>query len=641
MPSLRFLPTTFRSSLPLIVVCAAVFASLLIARVSIDRPEKAERNIQKRQAEGKVISPEAYVPVWLYKGLELNVFLAAALLLASPWLGRGRGESPLLSEPAKKPLGVMGVGLVVVVMGVAAWHHAPRLTKGMWGDEEFNASRFILPSAKRADDGTIKMEDRTWTTTLWNMRKPTNHLGYSVFARLSHDTFFKPTTGPKDPWFSEAWLRAPVFVAGLLLIPAFVWALRVWGLNPWWALVMMLFHPWILRFGVDGRGYGFLMLAGVLILGVVGRALQTGKWVWWALLSFLGFFLVWSNLQGVYTLAGVHLMVLAGLLNPALKWPAKLHLGSRWIVSGVFTLMLIIGYLAPCWPQLQEFMAKREIAGSLDARFWLDGICAWFFGQAWVPWLQPDNPLRYAMELSMQKLPLLHWVGIVSIVAAALFGAVIVLVRKAWWPLAAFALLSPLAMLAHMFVSENRPYDWYFSSFVPGLFLLVAVCFTLLQRWKVASVAVAIILTGLYAFITREPRGFLRDNDIEPSRASVASYREVTNPRHPDIDKEVISGAFTMYTEGYDPALRRFSDVPGLYALMEEADRTGKQLYINVGYLKFLRDSPGTSAITAVLEDTKLFENSGRFYGLLPYTTRDVFHYLGRSHPATTAPVGQ
>lgn len=141
---------------------------------------------------------------------------------------------------------------------------------------------------------------------------------------------------------------------------------------------------------------------------------------------------------------------------------------------------------------------------------------------------------------------------------------------------------------------------------------------------------VMIALVVLYGAMTHHTRQVFREHAVEDSRASVASYREVTNPRHPDIEKEVLSGGFVMFTEGYDPALRRFNDVTGLKALMQEADRTAKKLFVNVGNLDFVRRSPATKDITAMLEDDQYFELAGTFHGLLPFTSRHVFRYKGK-----------
>lgn len=626
----------FRESKKFVLACAVVFLTLLTVRITVDTPVKEEKAIARKKTEGKTVAPEAYVPVWLYKGLKVNLLIAGAVLLASPWLGRSRKKDlPLVDSPSVSPFKRWEVMACVALMGIAAWHNAPRLYHSMWGDEEFNASRFMLDYVERDEAGNLQIKERSWTTTLWNMRKPTNHLGYSFFARLTHDTFFVKKAGPTDPWFSEALLRTPVFIAGLLLIPAFIWALRVWGFRPWWGLLLLLLHPWYTRFGVDGRGYGFIMLGTTIMLGVLGRALQTGYWRWWLSFGLLGFFIIWSNLQGVYTVTALNLLAFVCLLTQCWSWGSRWWLASRWFVANMITLMLIVGYLTPCWPQLQEFMAKGEISGTLDLRFWQDGMCAWLFGQPYIPWEEPQNPLRYAMQLTWDSL------GVIVIPALLLFMALLVsglfaLLSRGRQArcLIVFTLGAPILMLLHMAASHNRPYDWYFTPFLPGLFLTAAAgAEWLLSTFKMKAVPQIILLLSvvLYGMVTASPRTLLRNHPIEPSRDSVALYRKVTNPRNSGIDKGVLSGAFTMYTEGYDPALHRFNTAEQLRQLMAESDRTGKKLYINVGFLKFMRIKPETLPSCRIIEDPALFQHVATLPGLLPYTTRDVFLYKGKT----------
>src|SRR3954464_8882810 len=153
-----------------------IFLTLLTFRVVLDKPDKEERAIAKRKAEGKVIAPEAYVPVWLYKGLRLNLAIAGVMLLASPWLGRKAApdlrfmETPVLSRFSR-----WQYLACARVIGCAAWQNSPGLFHSMWGDEEFNASRFILDYVKhdevdrdgkpvRQSDGMFKIEKRAWAT---------------------------------------------------------------------------------------------------------------------------------------------------------------------------------------------------------------------------------------------------------------------------------------------------------------------------------------------------------------------------------------------------------------------------------------------------------------------------------------------
>ncbi|MEY4484798.1 MAG: hypothetical protein RL693_2250 [Verrucomicrobiota bacterium] len=628
---LRHIP--FRESRIFIISCLMVFMALLSVWLAVPRPVKTERSIEKRKAEGKVVPSESYVPVWLYKGLQMNLLLTGAILLASPWLGRRRkGGMYFIQKPASTTWTRTQTVACVLLLGYVGWQNGPRLFHSMWGDEEFNASRFILDEVERQPDGTLKIEPRSWATTLWSMRKPTNHLGYSFAARLSHETFFQKSNDAGAPWFSEALLRAPVFLAGLLTPLLLVWSLRVWGLNGWWAALFLMVHPWFVRFGVDGRGYGFVMLGITALVGIAGKALQTGRWRWWMASGFVSFWILWSNLQSVYLIGALNLMMLAGLLDRDLTRAARWLLLSRWFVGNMLTALLTLGYLAPCWPQLTEFLAKGEILGEMDMVWWKDSISAWFFGQPWSPVLDETNPLRFGMTLTMERLPLLHVAGMILFLVLLMYGIFKLAGNRQHRALLILILGGPFLMILHAYIGKHRPYDWYLFPFLPGLTILMAGAFQGLAQWhKKASFIILTTALILFMVITHVPRHHLRAYPLEASRESVAAYRKITNLRNPDFDKEVISGGLLMYTEGYDPALYRIKDVTELQALMDQADRTGKKLYMNVGFMSFVRSSDEYGPTCRILEDDSKFEHLKSFPGLLPYTTREVYRYRGKS----------
>lgn len=645
-----------RESRIFIVACALVFVALLAVRVGVDKPDKQERAIAKRKAEGKTIAPEAYVPVWLYKGLKLNLVIAGGMLLVSPWLGRKRAlHMTFMPEPTRSAFSKWQFLACAAVIGFAAWQNSPRLFYSMWGDEEFNASRFIVDSVahdndgkpEREPDGRFKIERRSWATTLWNMRKPTNHLGYSFFARLTHDTLFHKGTGPNDPWFSEALLRTPVFIAGLLLLPALLWALRVWSFNGWWSVLFMALHPWFVRFGVDGRGYGFVMLGITLLIGITGRALQTARWRWWLLFGATGFFIFWSNLHSAYLLVALNLMILTWLFTQGMNGPGRWLQISRWLTGNILAVMLLVGWMSPCLPQFLEYLKEGDIRDTLDLRWWQDSFCALAFGQPWFPWAEPDNPLLFSMSQSVSQSPVLHVAGILLFVALVSWGLICTARSARLRPLLMLILGAPTIMIAHMAATHVRPYDWYLVPYLPGLMFLIAAAFHSRSTSPAVSavgvppavsqssasprlpwLAIGLVVFTLFAFITQTQRHFLRHGALEQSRESVAFYRPVINPRHPDIDK-VLSAGLAMYTEGYDPVLFRVKDVDSMRSLMAEADRSGRPLWFNCGFMRFLRIQENTAPMCKLLEDDSLFERAHTFWGMLPYTTRDVYRYRG------------
>ena len=623
----------FRESRPFTILCLVLLLGMAAGLTAWPRPLKQERAIARKKEEGKVVPTDAYVPVWLRKGFVLDLGLVALLLVGSPWLGRrwSAGQRAL-PEPEKRPWKGWQTTMVAGLVLFAAWNNYPRLFLSMWGDEEFNASRFIVDEVSRGPGDAIEITPRSWTTTLWSFRKTTNHLGFSALARLSHDTFFTRKTGPQDPWFSEALIRLPVFVAGLLFFPALFWAARVWGLPLGLAALVGLLHPWFLRFGVDGRAYGLVMLAVPLLLAFLGRALQTGRWRWWALLGLGEFTVFWCYFGSLYLLLSLNAMALAliwtGVKDPSAR---SLQLG-RWLVSGAIAAFLVIGIMAPCWPQFFEFLEQKPIAGTLDWPWWRDSFCELFFGAPWTV-DAPGNPEALAVTnfyaWGGSTLAVICAVLALGVVAMAALGAA----RLARDPVQRWLLVlllgAPALMLAHMAHSQIRPYAWYLAPYWPGLLFLLG------QGWgswtgqrKAALKGVWLTLWLAALLVILWPaRAFYRNRPIEPSRDSVALYRSVTNPRNADLDKGVISGGFVFYTEGYDPAQHRFKNAEGLRGLMDTARRESKELYINVGMIQFARLQ--FPEIVALLEDEKQFHHVQTLHGLLPSTTREVFSWVG------------
>ena len=628
---------SFRETRTFAITCGVIFMVMLAVLLRWKRPVKDEHAIAKKQehvalmkARGEPVPTSAlpkiehYVAVWLRKGWLLNTGLVGALLLASPLLGRRRRKGmKFLSEPDAPPMRWPGYAAIVVLMLLAAWQNYPRLFLSMWGDEEFNASRFIVDEVTRDDAGEVKIAPRPWSTTLWSFRKTTNHLGFTALARFFHDTFFQKKTGPHDPWFSEALIRLPVFLAGLLFIPAMFWCGRVWRVPMELAVIVGILHPWFLRYGVDGRAYGLVMLAVPVMLGLLGRALQTGRWMWWLLLSAAEFSAFWCYFGSIYLLVALNLAAL-GLVFTGVddKESCRLLLG-RWFVSGTVAAMLVIGVMAPCLPQLFEFLDQKPISGRLDGAWWRDSMSELFFGAPWSP-----QHIEGDLEMAMTKWPgaVMSWINLAGVAAVFVCGAFFLAVCREQRGLLVIALLAPALMLAHMAHSGVRPYAWYLMPYFP-LMLLVLGSFipwetNKPERW-LGAVALAVFpwFCGLHA------RTILRNHPVEQSRESVALYRNVTNPRNADIDKEVISGGFVYFTEGYDPAMHRFKDAAGLRALMEEADRTKKKLFVNVGHIEFGRET--FADVCRLIEDPAQFEHVGHLPGLFFSTTRDVFRYKG------------
>ena len=163
-----------RESRTFVVACAVVFAVFLIVLLRWPHPVKEEKAIAKKnkevaelKASGATVPTSAYpkiehyVAVWLRKGWAINTGIAGAMLLMSPWLGRRRrAEMKFINLLEPKPLKWQGCAVIAGLMIFAAWQNSPRLFLSMWGDEEFNASRFIVDEVSRDDAGAITITPR-------------------------------------------------------------------------------------------------------------------------------------------------------------------------------------------------------------------------------------------------------------------------------------------------------------------------------------------------------------------------------------------------------------------------------------------------------------------------------------------------
>jgi len=619
-------------------ITASVLLALIVVFLCVGRPVKAEKRIAERIAAGKSVPVTWYVAPWLWKGLVANIGLAAVLVALTP-LARRKLSDRWKEEAPSRPLVKWEKIILVGVIGIAAVQNAPRLSHSLWGDEEYTGRRLIADEVERDANGKLVFEKQSWLTTFWSFRKPTNHIGYTVVARAVHDTFFKQGSAPTDPWFSETLIRLPVYVAGLLSILTLVWACRVWGFGNGAVLLAFgyILHPWFVRFGVDARGYGFVLMYLPLMIALLGRALQTGRWKWWLLLSLAQFHAFWTYFGLVYFLVTFHLAALAIIVTARDRAREdRLVLATRWAVANVMSLMLIVALEAPCLPQLFEFLSQKTLEGKMDGPWFLDAACYVISGIPWYPW-DAANPLCNAWTHPQGGSSAL-FIGAPLIVVAvimAFFAGVRELwneSRRRWLLIIVFG--APLLMLLHQAHSHIRPYHWYLIPYFPGFLMVAAAFFSrvepfdgnreLTSKERLRSKLIFLPILALQTATSQERR-LLTQHPIEPCRESVALTRTITNPRHPDYDKDVITVAFAFTSEAYDPGQIKIAKGDELRALMARADKEGKKLFVNFGHkawaVMYFPD------IVAIIDDARQFEHVATLPGLFLASTREVYRY--------------
>lgn len=641
-----------RANRPL-ALALGLFVALLAAWLVVDRPVKAERRLEERIASGKPVPHHFYVPVYLWRGLTLNIALAAALAGACWIAGRKLDEVPALQEDASRRYHAVEKGILSLIVLFAAVQGWQRLDHSTWGDEDYTVKTYIEDQVTELQDGKLQFTKTPWQDVLWHGKRPNNHFGFTALSRLSHDLFFTPGAGPVDPFFSERWVRLPAYVAGLLSILAIAWMARVWGWGHglWLLLLYYVIHPWFVRFGTDARGYSIVLLGLPLVVGLAGRALQSGRWRWWLLLALAQAFTFWCYWGVFYVLLPFQVGLLVAILTDRTRSvPDRRILTARWFVSGLAFSILIVQLMAPNLPQFLDFLrvSVRQIAGSLDVTWWQDAAGALLFGTPWHDWAA-DNPL----SISLSEL---HGAAHVALflAGAGLIGGLIHGVRLLWKdPRSRWLLLpilgAPVLFLVHMNLSGMRPYHWYLLLFFPGYLIPLAATlnhlFTALDRSLPAILKHDFrplpealrpritLLGGLLAigflqgplqawWISGPQRRALLQFPIEACRESVALTRTITNPRHPEYGTDSITAGFTMFTEAYDPTLVRFQTVDELKVLMQKARDSKRALYINFSSRAFCEAA--YPDLFKLFNDPALFEHIATLHGQFDAATREV-----------------
>lgn len=608
---------------PYFRLTSALFLALLTTLLLVDRPVKIEQRITERwETQGKIAPTHWLVPVWLWRGLALNTGLAALLVALTPWAARSL-PSPSSTAVRSPALTRREKLLISASLCVLAASTAPRLGQSLWGDEEYVMKAYIAPSVEAGPDGSWTLTPRPWMVTLWDYARPTNHIGFTVPARLCHDLFFRPGEGERAAWFSETWMRLPSFLAGLGAILSLVWGARVWGWHRGIAWIALGYagHAWLVRFGCDARGYSLVILLLPLQFGCLGRALQTGRWRWWLGYGLAQFYVIWTHP------GAVHFPV---ALNAAALWllfhqPASERLAQfgRWLAASLLSSMLVIGLMAPCLTPFLAFLKENRLSGDLDLTWFQDSAAALFAGALWHPW-DATNPL--CTHLSSAPLPPLFSLLWIALGLGLAGVAAYQLARHPQQRPALFFLLGgPGLLLAHLIIGDTKPYQWYLIPMLPCLLLLWAAAWNTPQNdrppQRVLRIAILFALAGVHVLGLPTSR-LLTRFPLEACRESVALTRTITNPRHPGYGSDSLTASPGMRTEAYDPAVIRFDSAEELRALIQRARTENKPLYLNFGFRPFLQSA--LPEIFKLIDDPTLFEPVQILPGQFFTATREV-----------------
>ena len=305
MPRLAALLSTLLSARLLLLLLAAAELILLL-EVGLPLPLAAEIS-SAVEGGGKVPWTEC-VALGLSVAALLGLALSGVLLLLAPFWrmplqapqpSDQDDRSPVLSRIDSR---VFVVGLLVaLVIGMGLrWNLSGR---SMWWDELWNFRENSHGNYSAGPEGELKFRATDWERATWYYRKPTHHAPMALAVKASLGGW-RALTGAEEAEFSDRAARFPALLASALSIVGIGLLLRCWG-HPFpgvIAALLLAVHPLHVRYGIDARGFAFVVptiVYGLLALTMVVRT-RSSQRGWLALFAFCLFLLMWSFPVGIW-----------------------------------------------------------------------------------------------------------------------------------------------------------------------------------------------------------------------------------------------------------------------------------------------------------------------------------------------------
>lgn len=617
-------PADSRAGRPMKIFLGLLLFVLVLHLIIGDHPWTD--GVQKRERLGEPIRPK---DLWVSYGYWLSAFNAvvvtAALLTFRRWFDRlpapVRSDLAAPRRPSKIALALAGLA-VVVGMGMAI----PRLGHSLWDDEQYNVRRSTWGGYK-FKDGEYQRDRIKWRDTLWEYRKPNNHVFHTILARISL-RIHRGITKPELQFVSETALRIPALLAGGGSIAAIFWL--CWRLGFPWAGVgaawLMALHPWLTKYASEARGYSLTVLLVIVTSVLLIRVLQEGTWKRWVVYGVAQFLLLWTFPAALYHAVVMNLVAVGFLWTRDRGTPVLRSQLTRWFFVCVVGGLFFVQIMTPNLIQFSAYDDKIVGKGRVTGR-WLADLVSHFMSGA------PIRPGKGDVSGNYPALTLLS-PALVSAFGVMAMSGLLLGARRLWrsgglnrWMLAVLLLPVPLTLL-QSWIRADHPYTWYFLFALPPLALLLAVG---LVEWGDSSRGRALGATAMAAMLglslgvgmpshrTQWERSFF------PLRESAAVARPNRDPNAPE-NQRILTVSWDSGTPYYDPADVAIDDMRQLAQRMKMAREEGYELYVNLGRIRLCRARH--PEMTALVEHGEDFELLAYLPGFSSDRSRYVWKYV-------------
>jgi hypothetical protein len=142
-----------------------------------------------------------------------------------------------------------------------------------------------------------------------------------------------------------------------------------------------------------------------------------------------------------------------------------------------------------------------------------------------------------------------------------------------------------------------------------------------------ATFAVMLAYLAGYLWLSRDVHAALRTLPIQPTREAVLIMRPTLDP-FAEENRGILTASCERILVHYDPNIQVVLEKEQLLALLEEADRTDRPLYLSYGRPWLARRD--YAELMEMVEREDLFEPVTTLYGFEPRGLMRVFRYRGR-----------
>jgi hypothetical protein len=476
---------------------------------------------------------------------------------------------------------------------------------GSWKEKVQTEGKSESSGAYWTQDKVFKFSPTSWKRCAFYYQKPTNHVPMALLQKASF-TILGQTGGQ----FSDLTARLPaLLVSSLAVLLAFRYISHLGGVASM-ALLLML-HPWHLRYGVEARAYALLVLLCLSALLACRRVIHTQARDW-RVLAWLGVnqaVWIWAFPFAVINVALLFFATLWLLSrehrkNAADRFTAMLRL----VVTHVFAAALVFQLFFPCLLQLKYAHEKDNTPLLLDAHLLHETFSQLAFGMEW----KQANPsakevLHLTSSVQVFGSELLARMAIILLLAGALLGLRHLLQRL---PRMGLITLCPLigSVVFMLFCWKTATYFYprFIIAALPIIIIGLAEVPVIMADYTQNRRKIGWALVALFALATMQQRAVLRTVPYTAYR-DIAKHLSSVAWNEKDQMKPVVLclGIGREALPLYYPTVHGVTEVAQIEAAVTEVKSSGRPLLIVQGYTGFHR--------VKLPEAMKLLEQSGRF----------------------------